>query len=76
MSFPATEFFEKVYRNSLKSISRHIKEKNNEYYHVYNLSEREYGEENAFEGNVTYLKWHDHHSPTFSLLFETCVQMH
>ncbi len=76
MSFPATEFFEKVYRNSLKSISRHIKEKNNEYYHVYNLSEREYGEENAFEGKVTYLKWHDHHSPTFSLLFETCVQMH
>lgn len=40
---------------------------------MFNLSEREYGEENAFEGKVTYLKWHDHHSPPLSLLFETCV---
>jgi len=28
MSFPATQTIEKLYRNSLKSLQRHIKEKN------------------------------------------------
>jgi hypothetical protein len=64
---------EKLFRNSLKAISTHIRKEHNENYHIFNLSEREYGEENAFEGKVTYVNWKDHHNPTILVLAETCA---
>jgi hypothetical protein len=73
MSFPSTNSIEKLYRNSLKAISTHIKKEHNEKYHIFNLSEREYGEENAFEGKVTYVNWKDHHNPTVLVLAEACA---
>jgi hypothetical protein len=44
MSFPSTNTIEKLFRNSLKAISTYIRKEHNENYHIFNLSEREYGE--------------------------------
>lgn len=71
MSYPADNFIKKIYRNDMTDVSKYLKEKHNDKYHVYNLSGKGY-DTSMFNGNVTIYEWADHHSPTLVLLAELC----
>lgn len=75
MSFPASEFYQKLYRNSIESVSKFLEEKHEANYFVYNMSGNKY-DESPFNGQVLTADWEDHHSPTIQLLFQVCEHMH
>lgn len=52
MSYPAENLFQKVYRNDIEDVSKFLKDKHNDKYHVYNLSGIGYSTE-LFNHNVT-----------------------
>ena len=68
MSFPASDFYQKIYRNSIESVSKFLGEKHGENYYVYNMSGNKY-DETPFNSRVYTASWEDHHSPTIQLLF-------
>lgn len=75
MSFPAANFWQKIYRNNIEDVSNFMKEKHGESnYKVYNMSGVEY-DTSPFNGNVMTCKWEDHHSPHLAMLMEVCLDI-
>lgn len=75
MSFPATEDFQKWYRNSIRQVRDFIKHYYGSKFHVFNVSGTVY-DKTYFNDQVTDYEWEDHHSPSLNLLFDACLKMH
>ena len=71
MSYPASEFFQKIYRNPIQDVSNFIEQNHGDKFWIYNLSGRVY-DKKPFKGRVNDYDWEDHHSPTMYLLAEAC----
>lgn len=71
MSYPAADFFQKMYRNPIQDVASFIEQKHGEKFWIYNLSGRVY-DKKPFKGRVNDYEWEDHHSPTMVLLVEAC----
>lgn len=74
MSLPG-EGVHKVYRNSINSVSRFLKETHNSKFKVFNLSGIRYDYE-KFSNNVSEYSWNDHFPPSIELLFRACQDIH
>lgn len=73
MAYPASGI-ETIFRNSINSVSKFLKERHDGNYLVINLSGKKY--DNAkFEHKVQEYKWVDHHAPPLMLLFTICREM-
>ena len=71
MSFPAANFWQKIYRNNILDVSNYMEEHHRSTYWVYNMSGIAY-DTGPFNDQVLTAKWEDHHSPTLDLLMECC----
>ena len=74
MSFPASKWSEKLYRNDIDKVSKFFDLQYPDSYWVYNMSNRVVDKE-KFHYKVNDYAWLDHHSPALSLLFESCESM-
>jgi phosphatidylinositol-3,4,5-trisphosphate 3-phosphatase and dual-specificity protein phosphatase PTEN len=74
MSLPG-EGVHKVYRNSIDSVSRFLREKHSQHFRVMNLSGLRY-DYDKFEGEVFEFAWPDHYPPPIDVLFRACQNMH
>ena len=76
MSFPASKFIQKFYRNNIDTVAAYLNQQHGETkYFIFNMSGIEYDGE-PFNNQVITGKWEDHHSPTLKLLFEMCQMMY
>ena len=75
MSFPATDYFQKWYRNNINDVADYIDKNHGEKFWIFNCSGRSY-DKTPFKGKVTDYSWEDHHSPTMILLSEACKTIH
>ena len=71
MSFPAADFFQKMYRNNIQDVASFIEKNHGDKFWIYNLSGRKY-DKTPFKNQVYDYDWEDHHSPTLILLTEAC----
>lgn len=74
MSLPG-EGLQKMYRNSIDSVARFLKEKHRDHYKIINLSGLRYDYE-KFNNKVCEYLWEDHYPPSIQLLFHACHDMH
>lgn len=74
MSLPG-EGVHKVYRNSIDSVAKFIKQKHDKHCKVINVSGVRYDYE-KFYNNVNEYQWADHYPPPIDLLFEVCQEIH
>lgn len=74
MSIPG-EGVHKVYRNSIDSVSKFLKETHDDKFRILNLSGIKYDYE-KFNMNVSEYSWDDHYPPPIELLFRACQEMH
>jgi phosphatidylinositol-3,4,5-trisphosphate 3-phosphatase/dual-specificity protein phosphatase PTEN len=75
MSFPASSFREKLYRNDIKLVAQYLDETHGKSYWVYNMSNRPI-DEARFHNRVIKYDWEDHHSPSLLVLFQACHHMY
>jgi phosphatidylinositol-3,4,5-trisphosphate 3-phosphatase/dual-specificity protein phosphatase PTEN len=73
MAFPASGI-EKIYRNSIDSVSKFLKERHKENYIVINLSGKKY-DYSKFNNRVLEYEWVDHHAPPLKILFQICEKI-
>ncbi|OMJ66085.1 hypothetical protein SteCoe_37194 [Stentor coeruleus] len=74
MSLPG-EGIHKVYRNSINSVSKFLKENHDGKFKIFNLSGIRYDYE-KFSNNVLEYSWDDHFPPSIDLLFRACQDIH
>lgn len=74
MSYPASTFAEKLYRNDIDTVAKFFNEKHPDSYFIYNMSNRDIVDA-KFENRVESYSWADHHSPALSVLFKSCDHM-
>jgi phosphatidylinositol-3,4,5-trisphosphate 3-phosphatase/dual-specificity protein phosphatase PTEN len=74
MSLPG-EGLQRIYRNSIDSVARFLKEKHGSHYQIINLSGHRYDYE-KFSNKVSEYLWEDHYPPSILLLFQACEEMH
>jgi phosphatidylinositol-3,4,5-trisphosphate 3-phosphatase/dual-specificity protein phosphatase PTEN len=74
MSFPASTWKEKYYRNDIDRVADYFDSKHPNSYWIYNMSNRPI-DNSKFHDRVNPYSWADHHSPALSLLFESCDHM-
>lgn len=74
MSLPG-EGVHKVYRNSIDSVAKFLREKHTNKFKVLNLSGYRYNYE-KFYNNVSEYIWQDHYPPSIDLLFHACQDIH
>ena len=74
MSFPASSFKQKLYRNNITDVAGYMDEYHHESYWIYNLSNRPIASD-KFHGRVQDYDWEDHHSPSLKVLFQCCNHM-
>ncbi|CAD8099186.1 unnamed protein product [Paramecium sonneborni] len=73
MGFPA-ENLESIYRNSMQDVRRFFDSVHPGHYKVYNLcEERKYDHSNF--NQVAEFPFQDHQAPTFSLIYEFCIDL-
>ncbi len=65
---------EKIYRNSIDSVSKFLKERHKENYIVINLSGKKY-DYSKFNNRVLEYEWVDHHAPPLKILFQICEKI-
>lgn len=74
MAYPGSGI-ETMYRNSIDSVSKFLKERHDGNYLVINLSGKKY-DNTKFNNNVKEYEWVDHHAPPLKLLFTICKEIH
>ena len=72
MAFPASGIAS-IYRNSIDSVSKFLKEKHDKHYIVINLSGKKY-DYSKFDKVLEY-QWVDHHAPPIKILFQICFEI-
>ena len=75
MSFPASTFGEKIYRNDIDKVAAFFNQKHTNTYQIYNMSNRGIQEQRFGKAKVISYSWADHHSPAISVLFDSCDHM-
>lgn len=73
MAFPATGI-EKMYRNSIDSVSKFLKERHQNNFLIINLSGKGY-DYTKFDSRVLEYDWVDHHAPSIKILFTICMEI-
>jgi phosphatidylinositol-3,4,5-trisphosphate 3-phosphatase/dual-specificity protein phosphatase PTEN len=69
MAFPASNFVEKTYRNSIVDVANYFNEYHKNNYLIINVSSRSY-DYNNFNGRVKDYDWPDHQAPPLTTLIE------
>lgn len=76
MSFPASSAMERVYRNNINDVARFLDQRHGrEHYYLYNMSNRDDLDVSKFHNQVVSYPWEDHHSPSLTVLFQSCEHM-
>ena len=75
MSWPASTFFGKFYRNDINEVSRYLEKKHGQSYWVFNTSGNQYNPK-PFRGRVNCYTWKDRHNPALVVIFQACQKMH
>lgn len=66
---------QKIYRNSIDSVSEFLNKKHHGNYRIFNLSGIKY-DYDKFGGSVKEYPWENHNPPPIELLFEACNEIH
>lgn len=69
MAYPASNFFEKAYRNSIDDVASYFNEYHKDNYLIINVSCRPY-DYSKFGGRVREYEWADHQAPPITTLVE------
>ena len=75
MAFPASDFIEKTYRNSIEDVASYLDETHNNRYLVINVSSRTYNY-TIFKHSVKDYEWPDHQTPAFTTLVQVAYDMY
>jgi hypothetical protein len=74
MAYPASNFFEKAYRNSIDDVASYFNEYHKDNYLIINISCRPY-DYSRFGGRVREYEWPDHQAPPITTLVEIAHQI-
>jgi hypothetical protein len=74
MAYPASNFFEKAYRNSIDDVASYFNEYHKDKYLIINVSSRPY-DYSKFGGRVREYEWPDHQAPPMATLVEIASQI-
>lgn len=69
MAYPASNFFEKTYRNSIDDVVNYFNEYHKDNYLIFNVSSRPY-DYSKFDGRVVEYEWPDHQAPPITTLVD------
>lgn len=69
MAYPASNFFEKTYRNSIEDVAAYFNEYHKDNYLIINVSSRPY-DYSPFHDRVREYDWPDHQAPPLTTLLE------
>ena len=75
MAFPASNLFEKAYRNSIDDVAGYFNEYHTNSYLIVNVSSRSY-DYSLFENRVLEYEWPDHQAPPVTTLFDIAAKSH
>ena len=74
MSFPASTWGEKIYRNNINEVAKFFNTKYPHEYLICNMSNRQV-DTAKFNNKVISYPWEDHHSPSLTVLFQSCNEL-
>jgi hypothetical protein len=75
MAFPASDFIEKTYRNSIQDVANYLEESHHSHYLIINVSSRTY-DYSVFNNRVKDYEWADHQTPPFATLVQAAYDMY
>ena len=75
MAFPASDFIEKTYRNSIEDVASYLDETHPNKYLIINVSSRNY-DYTIFKKRVKDYEWADHQTPPFTTLVQVAYDMY